>query len=78
MRKILNEQFARINADPSLGRRYVVIPSPVTKPVAAQDLIAQVGPGIVTSQESATTPAESRPDKPADQLPQRNVRAARK
>lgn len=74
MRKILNEQFARINADPSLGRRYVVIPSPVHKPVPGQDLIATARPA--GSQMAAASRAEATSDAPAQPSQDRNVRTA--
>ncbi len=62
MRKILNEQFARISADPSLGRRYVVIPSPVHKPAPGQDLIAAaqpVGPQVAADSIAVATVDET-------------------
>lgn len=44
MRKILNEQFARIDRNPHLGRRYAVIPLPVAKPATGKDSIRRAEP----------------------------------
>jgi D-alanyl-D-alanine carboxypeptidase len=77
MREILNEQFARINSDPSLGRRYVVIPSPVHKPVPGQDLIARAQPGGTALQQVAIAPeTETIAEIEPAQEEQRNVRTA--
>ncbi len=44
MRQILDAQFNRIAKDPSLGRRYVVIPKPMAKPGTQMALLTATAP----------------------------------
>ncbi len=56
MRKILNEQFARIDRNPNLGRRYAVIPLPAAKPATGKNLAARAGPVMAERQAAIPSP----------------------
>jgi len=58
MQKILNEQFRRIAADPSLGRRFVVIPRPLAKPGSGNLFVASSSPPAPVSPPKPSSAAK--------------------